>query len=734
MSFLFRSVSRLFLRPASSTPAQFDDIDDLPPRLRAIVTSRYAALPEHLDEAPGSPHAHDPTSTTGSASPFSPYSPSSLPDSLSEDTIAVLDLSSPTTPPNNAEPTSDERPHLLRLLPEHPNNTYSVSPSVHNETDNLLSTEDMSNNPFSFSSNTEPGHQAAFESHKVSTSESNLAQEDSPETARNRPNAFGDPVSHRQENEGLTDALSDDSDEFTDALCEVFPDDELDFQPNHTTNYSELDIDDSFQTLMKTTQDGTPVLRSVTLLETIGQISSSLSNYKEEIKLTNNEKVSSISEYGNPTRLENDARRPIFEFLSERVTAVNALILEHKAPQVVLYACGESALMWLHTPPPPPVTLFAVDDKETRQQLTPGVVPFLPSNVRVKQVRTKLEDQTWDSELVERGFDWCLSSAWVVHIDLASKHISSFSAFDSFLRNVHRLTTAQSTIIVAYPVPSSHPADDPYAVSFSSSDFSIFVRRRSFRVLSDRHLDASFQQKLRIAALAHGKSELSDLTSQLMTLESSYSSSEEDCDSKNVGFEETNASGPNNSGSTSNEDVASDEHFEALNVGGSDDNAGSGGVCSGKAGRKKALCGDTDMSTEGTTDSDVVTSSEALCESKQKVDPMLRTLQFRLSVGSMPEEAIRWSLAAVVIGSDSVLGCWNPQQAVKMKGDMFDRGSTLLADVDVRVDAGRFEYKYALINAENWVVAWEAGANRVIEDIHRFSINEDHVYNEVWRY
>lgn len=764
MSFLFRSISRFFSLKKTRKTREPDDIDDLPPRLQALVNAQYPPFRRSFD-LPVTSSVRDPAPVTDRTPQIISQSTPSNRKIISINVIAALDLASPTTPPSGFQPQ-----------PEHQNSSNQSDSQQNRLTDsrdqlqNSLNQKLKSGNVggVEHTCNSTDVHNTKIHPRSPGSPEKTTSHDVRNELNGNAANSSSQRCSPYILSNEMPHVVQSDNNE----SVGVFEPDEDHASYDATANDMVLGEVKSFDpqndaSFVSEARVSASHIREHSLSDEssytetgFGDGLSSKANPEPSSTVENNKNENELASNTNfpfaPQRDRSDWKRaamtrPILTHLSERVSVVNALVVAHKAPQVVLYACSDTALMWLHTPPPPPVTMFLVDDMaDVRQPLSYGALPLLPNNVKLKHVRAELDTRTWDTDLVVEGFDWHLPSMWIVHMDVAHTHFSSFEAFDMFLRIVHGLTNIHSTIVVAYPLPSFSDNDDAhswplmtlhsFAIVFTPEDFAIFVGRRSFRVLSDRSLDALGESDMHVAALAHATDGASSMTSLSSDSHSYTAGSEKESNrDENREDKEIIDTSANDHSDVVDERDESGSTFDDAMVKGSDEEschtAESDKTSNEELDLRSVEAADAENAevyeVEHSASSNNIISE--IIEEPQK-DPTVRKLRFELAAWSTPEDAVRWSAAAVVIGSDTTLGCWDPRRARRMEGNLHDHRSKLSADVEVNVDTGRYEYKYALVNEENQVVAWEVGENRIIDNFQQFSVSDVHVYDEVWRH
>lgn len=518
------------------------------------------------------------------------------------------------------------------------------------------------------------------------------------------------------------------------------PDNDEETQSDHG-NTEEVDVPDMLDKHPQHSSDKENQSQSSSKSETqVDRDQSHAPDKNEKTKNENNDTINTVLDTPKGDLGDDDD-----SMILERISAVCALATTYRAAQVVLYACGSTAHLWLRTPPPPPVTIYVVDDESGKSSQTAAsqlqnTISFLPNNVDVKYVRTSLDSENWDIDLIEEGFDWHLPSVWIADIDIAQGCLGSYEEIDSFLRIVYSLTNPQSTVILSYPgkisvlrarAKKDHGNEGEQqrvqsATDFSPRSFERFVSRRSFRVLYDKKIEGDNYLDVHVAALVQ-KSSASNAVSPPHSDISDPSSAAKDDDShrkQNENMSEYGSDtveGPSTkSGSfgATNSDLVSESKDDV--------NSTSTNV-SMTTGRHA----EQEETSEKLTEESHVEEEEPDVD---KQDLNTRTVEFRLRVESIPGDLAHRASGAIVIGNETILGFWTASGAQLMEGNVHDRTSTLTKSVVLEnvADIGLLEYKYALVHSGH-IVAWEAGYNRLIHEASHLPTDRVHILDESWR-
>lgn len=353
--------------------------------------------------------------------------------------------------------------------------------------------------------------------------------------------------------------------------------------------------------------------------------------------------------------------------------------------QLVLFAPGVEARFIERQSLPSPLTVFAVNDAAIAkdcERYARHLQPVLPDGVDYIHVQAVLEGWVWDSGLVLHGYNWQLPSVWVMQLDVTNIPEQSL---ERHFRMIGSLASSGSLILLVYvtPVFNEKVVTNSHAwkgnpPSFSCADPFEFAKKCGFQL--------EFAISLRDAAMKYAFPD--DLRSKLGS--SAFS---EGVRFAIFGHMEQNESVVSPMG-----DVMSEVTAYSTVSG----NAGLSSVPSGM------------IETEAPTLTQTANHS-SIGDFEDYMNGDHRVIRFEVNVLTLPMHLALAEYSMVLIGSESSVGCWDPKRAKKMDGRICEEGGRLKTKLLLSVHACDVEYKYAVTNARQEIVAWEAGSNRKLE-------------------
>lgn len=283
--------------------------------------------------------------------------------------------------------------------------------------------------------------------------------------------------------------------------------------------------------------------------------------------------------------------------------------------------------------------------------------------VTVEAVDVALEGCAWDAALVMSGFNWLERSMWIVQLDV----MEPIGAMERIFRMMAKMGSTGSILVVVYGTTEFARlcADDDRWIGGEPA----FVCDDPFALASKCALRVSFLTNLRDGGARYDVAK--GLREHLRGCEIAEGV-------RFAVFEMVERDA----------DTASDITMHSGYV--------SGSIVSAYVGAGGAL-------------EDVL----SLGDFEDYLNAEQKEVRFELWAGSLPWELRKEQLGVVVIGSEARLGCWEARRASRMKGDVCGDG-VLKAHVLVNVQAGDVEFKYAVVNENRDIVAWEVGENRVL--------------------
>lgn len=350
--------------------------------------------------------------------------------------------------------------------------------------------------------------------------------------------------------------------------------------------------------------------------------------------------------------------------------------------QLVLFAPGIDARIIERQELPSPLSIFAVNDVAIAQDCERDarrLEALLPDGVEYIHVQAVLEGWVWDSGLVLHGYNWQLPSVWVMQLDVTNMAKESL---ERHFRMIGTLASPGSLILVVYASPdfvSKVSANKQKwkgtPPSFSCVDPFALARRCGFQV--------EFAISLRDAAMKYAFPD--DVRNKLAVSEFS----------EGVRFAIFSHWEQNKPSASPFGDVISDITAYSTVSGTLAESSAPSGI-SASAAPTLAIAG----------------NHSSLGDFEDYMNSDHRVIRFELQLSTLPRHLALPEYSMVLIGSESSVGCWDPQRAKKMHGDISAAGAVLTTDLSLSVHACDVEYKYAVTNARQDIVAWEVGSNR----------------------
>lgn len=368
------------------------------------------------------------------------------------------------------------------------------------------------------------------------------------------------------------------------------------------------------------------------------------------------------------------ARLSVFDALLSEL-----LHMENAPEQLVFFAPGLLACAAERQVLLSPLSIFAVNDAALAVSAAKEGARLheaLPDDVDYVHVDAVLDGCVWDSALVLHGYNWQRRSLWVLQLDVAD---FEEERLERHFRMIGTLASRDSLVLAVYVTPEfasdvRDAADEEWkgtAPLFSCDDPFGFAKKCGFQV--------SYATSLRDAAIKYGLPER--LRKQLAT--SVFADGV-----RFVTFSHTQRNIP-----PVTHDVDSVSEVTAL----------SGFSATASAASVAAPATPVQFADQS-----------LLGEFEDYVSTVSRVLTFEMHVASLPMDLARPEFSVVLIGSEASFGCWDPKRAKKMYGNICAGAGVMTADMSLGVEACNVEYKYAVTNAQQEIVAWEAGNNRVL--------------------
>ncbi|CDF37123.1 unnamed protein product [Chondrus crispus] len=386
--------------------------------------------------------------------------------------------------------------------------------------------------------------------------------------------------------------------------------------------------------------------------------------------------------------------------LLARQAVLDAILSKHhrseQAPdQLVLFAPG------LHAPVAErqsflyPLSVFALNDASLAIKASMQATRLddaLPDNVHYVHLEAVLDGCAWDASLVLNGYSWQRRSTWLVCLDTTD---FEHERLQRHLSMIGTLTSLDSAIVVVYVTPdfaqNVQESEDGHWMGAAP----IFACGDLFALARDCGFQVSYVTSLRDAAAEYGLPPW---------LQNSLSTSLFADQLKFACFKHMRSSVLG-----SIPDINSASEYSARN-----------GL--------QTNTDDARVASSPTRLSFVRNTSTEKFEDYANSDT--RALRFELQVGSIPPRLSRQEFSVVLIGSDLSFGCWDPKQAKKMHGNIWETTGVMAVDLALSVEASTVEYKYAITNAQKDIIAWEEGSNRVLAPAAAESVQ---YVREEWR-
>lgn len=336
--------------------------------------------------------------------------------------------------------------------------------------------------------------------------------------------------------------------------------------------------------------------------------------------------------------------------LSSRETILCAALETHLPCPQIVYLA-----------PPGPLYELGSDHAETVVFAVHDVMHRAPPPP-VVSVEDMLDACVWDSALVLHGYNWQIASVWVLQLDVCTLHQEHM---ERHFRMISNLANNNSRLLLVY-VPQDVCLDGVERAATFSNGLSDFAKMCGFEVQTDVSLREAGRD-LDVCGLENLESTEADNISgiHIATLEHAKP-----------------------------EEIVTLEHADEVDI------------------------SDVTYTPSASVGASAITGST--CEPsihgdiEQYVPSDVRLVHFELDVSPLPEHLMRTEYRVIIIGSETCIGCWDPQNAKKMVGQFADGAEVLTADLGISSRIEKLEYKYAVLNEHGDVIAWENGENRFL--------------------
>ena len=333
-------------------------------------------------------------------------------------------------------------------------------------------------------------------------------------------------------------------------------------------------------------------------------------------------------------------------------SAVSHILSSNPTTQMVVFgSVNDTSLFPPQSISSSSMTIFAIDDLAQRSRRN-STSTSTSNRDDVITVDAVLDGCVWDSLLVLHGYNWQARSVWLVLLD--DEPLSSTQTLDRHFRMISTLASPDSQILVAY---------NPSNITDGKS-LQTITNAAGFRIEQDSSLVQTAQKifdnasasnvaspYIRLAVLTHTQRHIPN--NSVNELEAFVS--------------EVTSAAPTVTGTAASSAAA--PSFDTL---------------------------------------------DSLAEYQQFIASDKQIVRFELLLQSLPSDLKQKHHRVLVLGSDPCVGCWDPHRAKKMTGPIHIADGVVTADLSLSVQADQVEYKYAVTNEKDDIVAWETGCNRIL--------------------